>query len=153
MILLAILLPFSIHKVPKLGMPALLFLLSVFLVSRIHFNMVFNGSATPVIDSTFSTMSLFIPLSIITATGVTGITNLMPAKLSTLTIFIIGILILVNIDIPNTFYAHPCCDYLQQGDLDAISWIKTIRKTRSDIIVRSSMDYLMGVFAGVGFRC
>ncbi len=77
-ILLAILLRFQFIKFPTLVCQRCYSFISIFGFQN-HFNMVFNGSATPVIDSTFSTMSLFI-LSIITATGVTGITNLMPAN-------------------------------------------------------------------------
>ncbi len=150
LILVAILMPFSFYRYPKLSLALFVALLGTWLAGQLPAPVESFGSGW--LDRPFLGILLTIPLSVFAAGGLAGLLSLVDRPWFHWAVWLASILaILTGFLTAGSIYPDQCCDYVKPADLTTLGWIK--ENTPADsaywIPAIKSRNYLVGLDAGV----
>jgi hypothetical protein len=149
--LTALLLPFSCLRYPKIVFGISFSMIGIWLAANIQ--VFFGLYGTSWLDAPFVEILLYIPFSIISGLGFSGLLEKTEKYQLFLkfTVVIPIIILIFGFKSLNSFYPDHCCNYVTASDIKAISWIKA--NTPLDSVVWVSgfkpHNYMIGTDAGV----
>ncbi len=150
LLLIALLMPFSWYRHPKMSLAVLTALLGAWLASRLPTPVASFGPAW--LDQPFLAILLPLPLSLFAAGGLAGLLELVNRPIFHWAALVICLApVCLGFLTAGTLYPDSCCDYVKPGDLQAMQWIE--QNTPDDSVfwipAFRSHNYLVGMDAGV----
>lgn len=146
-IVIILLMPFGFRYYPKELSVIFIFTASIWLFEFLGKSLSMNKIAY---DAQFIGMMLFIPFSVISGLGISGITKQFSVKNS---FVIIGIFLLsasYNSPWNSSNFPDPCCDFYSRADEQAFQWIKNNTKEEALWVISvAENDRQHGTDAGI----
>ena len=146
-IVIILLMPFGFRYYPKELSAIFIFTASIWLFEFLGKSLSMNKIAY---DAQFIGMMLFIPFSVISGLGISGITKQFSIKNS---FVIIGIFLLsasYNSPWNSSNFPDPCCDFYSRADEQAFQWIKNNTKEEALWVISvAENDRQHGTDAGI----
>jgi hypothetical protein len=143
---LIVLLPFAFQRYPRLFVGLFLFMFGIWLIWI--FPKFFNNSFRPLLDRQFIGIMLYIPLSVMGGTGLSGLLKreMFAGTLRWATFIALVAGLMLSFIRDNSIYPDPCCDYFRESDQLAFEWLQ--QKASGNTLVLISASDSSGQFIG-----
>jgi len=152
LLIITIFLPYAFQSFPFLSLTAILYLLGLGLVSEFPSPAFLESYSYRLLDRTFLQISLFLPLSILGALGLSGFrkTFVIQNQLKRGAITVIFLIFSWNAT-QLLFYPDACCGYVRNRDLAAFNWINLNLPSDATLVISGLRvsDRLIGTDAGI----
>lgn len=149
----ALLLPFSFYRSQRFTLGVSLFVLGVWIASRTPVPAAAFGPAW--LDAPFVEILLSLPLALLTGTGLSGLLSQLRSPIIRRAILAVPLMLATaGLLSAKSVYPDPCCDYVKEGDIQALHWIATNTPLESVVWIPAfpARNYLVGMDAGVWVR-